>query len=1032
MRILKQAKLRFTEGKSDKVYEVDLILSAEDEYVVNFRYGRFGNRLREGTKTIFPVDLKAAELIYEKLVAEKTKKGYANQSGIVTSVESSVEEAVTLDDDTQDPDSLGSPEQQRAILNRLTQWLPIVSKTEWPLARVIWRAGQLRIKDALPLIARQISTDLDKLEQYAVAWAIANIAEESDRSAAILDKLEPLAKSPAVSRMIRDARMLCMKEPDRQKFITEQSDSLSQETRDSLESEEFSDYLKSEQFYKNEQSVVDIEILYLMGLKDSEIREALVDFAASVEIAEGSFRLMRLLYKLSEARFDGQMYGALVSRLEYEKCKLVTTWTIVGSSYKELKKGVFSRATKKYFKARSVRNFTALGTDGNIGGYITMATGVLASATENTPINPAQRYSSYEYDGSSYNHVFKHAPRYGNIYCLTWLMRGESTRLTVSQSLNWQYSGTESSEGDVVGLREEPFPEFWDQAPDAIIHLLKYAKLEEVHVFANAVWQANPSFVSEANAEDIVAFIRSSFSGTKRLGLELVEAIWDAGKPDFELLEALILCDLEEASELGFKLLTEVIDLSLMHPAFLAAIFLSGEKNIHERLRGLFLGKSVPNIFSELARLLPAKEAVEVSAELAIESLKLLKLENSATVVCESELTRLLASEDEQSMWFALYCYGEYARAGKPVPEQVVVEAIESDSSIIREQGMLLLESFSDAQLVDQADLIASCCTSKSRELRKGILVVLERLVKAQQSFGQDMVMSLYSAVLRKETSEGIHDDVLAILLGPLGSSLKVIPDDSFRRMLKSKYSAAHVLGFYLLEEETELQNEALLQLVEWVNHPHFKLREAILGHLDENPERLLIQLSETRPLVESEWTEVREFGMEFLRNRVPEERWTVEALVDLCDSVKPSVQDFGREMITKRFREEDGEVYMMKLSQHPTREMQQFATHFLKQTASDQPEIILNLEFYFRTVMGAVSAGRVAKDRVLGFLKIEAKKDERVAALALNLWNDYVVTCAIGDKAAYLEAIFMVQKDWPNQVAKLKVLAVEKREVRV
>jgi len=151
-------------------------------------------------------------------------------------------------------------------------------------------------------------------------------------------------------------------------------------------------------------------------------------------------------------------------------------------------------------------------------------------------------------------------------------------------------------------------------------------------------------------------------------------------------------------------------------------------------------------------------------------------------------------------------------------------------------------------------------------------------------------------------------------------------------------------------------------------------LRKKIVSHLNENPERLMMQLGESRQLVESEWDEVRDFGMEFLRNRVPEESWTVEILVDLCDSVKPMVQDFGREMITKRFREEDGEAYLTKLSQHPTREMQHFATHFLKQAASDQEEMILGLEFYYRTVMGAVSSGRVAKDRVMSFLIDESK----------------------------------------------------------
>jgi len=141
-------------------------------------------------------------------------------------------------------------------------------------------------------------------------------------------------------------------------------------------------------------------------------------------------------------------------------------------------------------------------------------------------------------------------------------------------------------------------------------------------------------------------------------------------------------------------------------------------------------------------------------------------------------------------------------------------------------------------------------------------------------------------------------------------------------------------------------------------------------------------------------------------------------------------VQDFGREMITKRFREEDGEAYLTKLSQHPTREMQHFATHFLKQAASDQEEMILGLEFYYRTVMGAVSSGRVAKDRVMSFLIDESVKNEVVAQMSLNLWHDYAATCAIADKAAMIQAIHTVQKSWPNLNQKLEYIPVVERSV--
>jgi bifunctional non-homologous end joining protein LigD len=67
--------LYFREGSSDKVYQCALEPSG-DLFVVNFAYGRRGATLQTGSKTSSPVDYDTAKEIYDKVVAEKTAKGY--------------------------------------------------------------------------------------------------------------------------------------------------------------------------------------------------------------------------------------------------------------------------------------------------------------------------------------------------------------------------------------------------------------------------------------------------------------------------------------------------------------------------------------------------------------------------------------------------------------------------------------------------------------------------------------------------------------------------------------------------------------------------------------------------------------------------------------------------------------------------------------------------------------------------------------------------------------------------------------------
>lgn len=72
---MEQITLYYREGPSDKIYQASL-QSRDGGYVVDFAYGRRGSTLNAGTKTESPVDYQSAKRIYDKLVREKTAKGY--------------------------------------------------------------------------------------------------------------------------------------------------------------------------------------------------------------------------------------------------------------------------------------------------------------------------------------------------------------------------------------------------------------------------------------------------------------------------------------------------------------------------------------------------------------------------------------------------------------------------------------------------------------------------------------------------------------------------------------------------------------------------------------------------------------------------------------------------------------------------------------------------------------------------------------------------------------------------------------------
>ena len=72
---MERITLYFCEGSSDKIYQA-AIEPKDGGYTVNFAYGRRGSTLSTGTKTQSPVSHDEAKAIYEKLIREKTAKGY--------------------------------------------------------------------------------------------------------------------------------------------------------------------------------------------------------------------------------------------------------------------------------------------------------------------------------------------------------------------------------------------------------------------------------------------------------------------------------------------------------------------------------------------------------------------------------------------------------------------------------------------------------------------------------------------------------------------------------------------------------------------------------------------------------------------------------------------------------------------------------------------------------------------------------------------------------------------------------------------
>ncbi len=1001
LKLVRQTKLHFQQGNSDKVYEVDLCEAGEGEFLVNYRYGRRGAALREGTKTAFPTSRAKAEGIFDSLVTEKSSKGYRISSGTGT-VAAQPKPFLTATPDRIDP-------RRVAVAKRLADEATgrASKKSRWKLSRVIWRAGAWKMTETADSIAALVPALKTEIDFWCAAWALGRCGEA--KHAVVLELIADRARSvPWVLSMVAEAQAALL--PDREMPLDDKwADLDSPRLASRLEQE-----LRSGSLDEASQRE-----LVLLAAGNPALREVVHELVRCLPLQHGTMAFFRQVLKSAEFRLDAELYGQVVRRIEQTRANPIGYPVRKGAP-----RTAFPSKTRDYLRRRVVRNLQVLGESGDPGLFIPLATGVLVAFDDAVDAPQESSIISYTYDRTT-RRMIEHriwSPRYGNRLGFTWLMRGAGGKMEMN-ALGTLWRCKPGERGDATG-REEPFAELWDQAPDAVMHLLRHARSAEAQRFAMRVWRANPDFMEEADGGLIGDLLASWFSETVALGLEIARAKWDPANPDLKLLLAMLDSSLDEARTQGVAWLREAAAVLQTDGDFLAGVaFLEHEDariGVREVLRAMPLAKSLREEI--VARVVSGLLALddEAAAGRATDWLEFIAPEEVANL-SDEHVAALAGHQLEACQLLAVRIL---LKRGSPsgLPESLLMAALSSEHASVRSLGMELLGQLRDDELARRVETLAACAVSRHEELRKVAGALLRRAAAHDREAARQLVEQWWPLLFRKEEFEGLHASVFEALTGSFAAELDAIPAGTFSRMLESKYGLGQELGFELLKREVAQPD--LTDLATWAVHPLAALRKWSCDHVDT--ETLRGDPAQVLKLLEGPFDDTREWAFGFCRMEIKDGDWSPEALVALCDSNHPAARTFGRELVTRLFREEDGPLYLARLSQHPTVEVQIFATNYLERFGSGQPERIAGLDLYFRTVLSRIGAGRVAKRRVLNFLEKEALADERVAEYATGLLARQVGTVAIQDKAEMIRILDGLRRAWPDLAGPLKVKPVE------
>ncbi len=1001
MKVIKKIILHYQDDRSDKIYEVELFEVKENQhYMVNFNYGRRGSQLRHGIKTDGYAPFAKAEKVFNQVVQEKIKRGYRDVTGISLN---------SLPKKTEIPSQNNLRKQ--AIIEHLAR-----EKTNRPLERIIWRAGELKIAEATPMLINFIGTGTD-LRDYCIAWSLGWCGGK-DALPALIRLYENPATSDFVGRIVFEA-ILKLSDPEiRAELQMEMIEFLSPELRELAghgTEEKFEEAFN--QRLGEGKSFSDIERLY--QIDNEYVRPALLNFLRTAPFQENFFQPIRHIFKMAEYRREPEVFGILTYRFDTE---YTTGW------------GVYTKKTRNYLRKRIWRTLEKLGIDNDVE-YINLAVSIL------------QQYSDadvmyYRLENRFYSQL-EH--RFVNFLVLSHILYTNHSRYSLSSDrLEWRFNGYFERTNKEIKQRGEAFPELWEQRPEILVKLLLESNCHAVNNFAVRVLDSCQSFYPKIELKTLIEFIKKPYDVTVRFGFELAIERYKKTKidPDIDLVLASANSILPKAHTAAYRWINKQPN-RFLNANFLAGLITSKEPETRDFAQTFLSSHSLQEgtakvlIGKVIAELLTFKQETYWIEQLAREIADILLscLSYQLKQLGMGVIIDLLQHPLVEIQELGANILENHETPAAELPTNLIESLIESPYPKIREIGIRIFGQLPEEILISsRRDLIIAMAVNSEESIRSLIQPIIQDLTKKYSDFASQLAWEFIDILVMAEKSEGIHDYLVGLLRNDIPGWQENINLEKTKKLLRAKSDLAQELAGLILKANYRqwAGDFATIEIVKLANYQVVAVRQAAWQIFAENIPRLRSNSQEMLAairLLESDWEDSRNFAWEIFQASFYETDWSPEIMVSICDSVRDDVREFGRQLVSRYFEDSYGQDYLLKFSEHPSGDMQVFATNFLSDYAADNVERLRDLQPYFISVLCQVNKGRVAKQRVFNFLEQEAEKSEAAARVVADILTRQSVTIAIGDKAKAIEIMLKIHNSYPEISLPISVKSVS--EVR-
>ncbi|MEO1494643.1 MAG: hypothetical protein AAFV19_21045 [Pseudomonadota bacterium] len=997
---------------------VDTLREAPERYLVNYRYGWSGKDLTEGTRTQNPVDLETAERLFESLILARTNQGYVEGETAQPWQDEAATGPSPVAEDVSDPRSA----RLLYLLERAG------SMPDEATARLVWRIGQVRLAEAVPML-RELRHNAGPVTARVLAYALlrcgrGQVSEIVPALAAMRTDDDPV--------VTEQARIASMALGDPATVADTLRSDLPNDVRDALDAphaaavQRVTGYLteaanvahrrrpeeRGETGAPQQRALVD---LFLLSRVAPQTRPIVLDVLRAIPMGPFTFRAVRRIFKAAEALDDAPVFAVLAHRFEFVKGTYNSRWAserVRREQASETSRLAWSQSTRTYFRRRVWRQLRRLGALGD-AAYVPMAAAVLAEVPQD-PTNVRLPHASN--------------------YTVHKILHGASRRMTCGATLGWRlnYGAPLEASG-----REEPYAALWDAAPGAALGLLTGAASEMVRAFAARILADNPAYCATIPATAVAALLTSDSNAAYALGLRVARDRL-AGAPDEvrALVPALIATGKPDAMELAQTVLSLKPELATEDAGFAADLILSVSEASYEWLDGFWskhaAATDLPELMAEVVEQAALQdwddERLDEDKARVRLSVRLLAGHFPGHVqAMPGELLNVLASAPAVPL--KLFAILLAAERPDGIARFDPASLATNDDPDLQAAGATLLAHADPTTLAGREELVLAFLTSGNDAARDAAVTAAGNLAATDPAAADRLAAGLLPILYRREQEPGTRDAAVAAARMPaiMASFVRQGPNQIWR-MLRAKAEPARRIGSLAVQsmphDAYTLRKTARIGVNDQVVARRWAVAaiDARLGEIADRPEEIFA-------LLDGDWPDSREAAYDLIRTRLDVATWRPETVVALCDCVTKPAQAFGREMLGRAFSDTNADLFLRRLSEHPSPGFRLTIARLIREYAGGDAGRLADVSPALRTILSRVFSSRAAKEQAFSFMAEEiARADASGLATLGDLLEILSATCAVGDKTRILSLIVALKARAPDLVPSARIADVETR----